>query len=527
MNMSTSADCGAVAGAWKKVDVVMSSDIKFYCDGVLTATTPNAFTFIANPEDQFRLGGTTAVGSTAPSNAFYGQLDELQVKTQVASAGWIQTEFNNQNSPGTFSSLGPVVGTPGTITTNYTWNWQNRMTAADTASGGVSFGYDSSGQRVQETRGSVRTWSPTTNYRITGTATPDITQTTKDIFLGSSIVGTIKGQGGAAIVSSVHADHLGSPSVLTSTTGAQSQLQAYSAYGTQVLQEGANLTDRDFTGHRFDADTSLTFANARYYNQDTGRFTSEDPAFWFIGDRAFESRYGQKLQVYLENPQSLNSYTYSNNNPISNADPTGEFNLRAYLEKKKAEAKQTVLEIGEGLNIMASQSKAVDFATTHPIATGLAVGVVAGGVAAGAAAAVTGLSATYAGGIGTACVALCGKLTEYQTAVNWAVSRYGVSAGALPTEQEISAVASKWATTNMTSSQTVIYHWLEHPGGTVAQLTQNAENVWNAYINNPTVVRAVTNVTLRNGDIGVKVRLTDGTGGIFTTGGQIVSSWFR
>jgi RHS repeat-associated protein len=54
------------------------------------------------------------------------------------------------------------------------------------------------------------------------------------------------------------------------------------------------------------------FLNARYYNNAQGQFLSEDPVF--LGD--------PKSQV-LTDPQSLNSYSYANDNPIVKSDPSG------------------------------------------------------------------------------------------------------------------------------------------------------------------------------------------------------------
>ena len=55
------------------------------------------------------------------------------------------------------------------------------------------------------------------------------------------------------------------------------------------------------------------FLNARYYNSAQGQFLSEDPVF--LGD--------PKSQV-LTDPQSLNSYSYANDNPIVKSDPSGK-----------------------------------------------------------------------------------------------------------------------------------------------------------------------------------------------------------
>jgi RHS repeat-associated protein len=53
----------------------------------------------------------------------------------------------------------------------------------------------------------------------------------------------------------------------------------------------------------------LSYLNARYYNPTQGQFLGEDPVFW-----------GQQN---LQDPQSFNAYSYSENNPIAESDPSG------------------------------------------------------------------------------------------------------------------------------------------------------------------------------------------------------------
>jgi len=46
-------------------------------------------------------------GDTATRNeAFHGIIDEVRISSTVRSAGWIQTEYNNQNAPSSFYSIG-------------------------------------------------------------------------------------------------------------------------------------------------------------------------------------------------------------------------------------------------------------------------------------------------------------------------------------------------------------------------------------------------------------------------------------
>ena len=76
---------------------------------------------------------------------------------------------------------------------------------------------------------------------------------------------------------------------------------------------GSYDDQRKYTGHEYDTQTDLTYANARYYDQDIGKFFSIDPA----------SR--DNPQKFLEDPQQLNAYSYARDNPLILKDETGKF----------------------------------------------------------------------------------------------------------------------------------------------------------------------------------------------------------
>src|SRR5713101_1377365 len=63
---------------------------------------------------------------------------------------------------------------------------------------------------------------------------------------------------------------------------------------------------------KVDAGVVHALLQARYYDGSKGEFLSEDPVF--LGD---------PRQQVLTDPQSLNSYSYANDNPITKSDPTG------------------------------------------------------------------------------------------------------------------------------------------------------------------------------------------------------------
>ena len=88
-------------------------------------------------------------------------------------------------------------------------------------------------------------------------------------------------------------------------------LDFYPYGATRISSAISTRERRQFIG-RFTDDSSLSYLNARYYASDRGQFLSEDPMF--LGNPKDQS---------LSDPQSLNSYSYSEDNPITKKDPTG------------------------------------------------------------------------------------------------------------------------------------------------------------------------------------------------------------
>jgi RHS repeat-associated protein len=65
-----------------------------------------------------------------------------------------------------------------------------------------------------------------------------------------------------------------------------------------------------FTGYERDNESELDFAQARYHNNQHGRFTTVDPLL---------------ASANSANPQTFNRYTYVLNNPLALVDRTGAF----------------------------------------------------------------------------------------------------------------------------------------------------------------------------------------------------------
>jgi RHS repeat-associated protein len=171
----------------------------------------------------------------------------------------------------------------------------------------TTYAYDHAGQRVKYGNGTTTTLYPSKNYNIEGT------NQVKHIFAGDQVVATVKGTGATAAVFSVHTDHLSGSSAVTNSSGVQEEVMDYFPFGEIRLDQKTGTFDeqRKFSGHEYDAETELTYMNARYYKSDIGRFVSQDPVFLTVSSN-------------LMDPQSLNAYAYSRNNPLRYVDPSGQ-----------------------------------------------------------------------------------------------------------------------------------------------------------------------------------------------------------
>ena len=107
----------------------------------------------------------------------------------------------------------------------------------------------------------------------------------------------------------VHQDHLGSTVAVSDAAGQAVGRVQYDPYGEVITSTlPVTLTERLFTGQRFDSSTGLYYYNARYYDPYLGRFIQPDT---LVPDPL--------------NPQAWNRFSYCGNNPVSYVDPGGHF----------------------------------------------------------------------------------------------------------------------------------------------------------------------------------------------------------
>jgi RHS repeat-associated protein len=187
------------------------------------------------------------------------------------------------------------------------------LTILNAEEGTIQYIYDAAGNRVQKIMpdGSVRTIiGPYSEIDEHGNII-------NHIYAGDTLISTTD-QNGTHYYTH---DHLGSPNIITNEAGEIEQRIDYNPLGAERLNEKTGFdSEHSFTGQKKDDESGLLYYGARYYDPKLGRFTQPDPV-------VVENVNRPEFQEVMQNPQLLNSYSYTANNPVKYVDPTGEYLL--------------------------------------------------------------------------------------------------------------------------------------------------------------------------------------------------------
>ena len=223
------------------------------------------------------------------------------------------------------------------VTTTYLWDYANRLIALGSGGATTTYGYDAFGARVFQSTATTTTLYPFKWYSVASSTGSGATfaTTTEHIWTPQSdtLVATVDQQFASGVATGsartfyMHPDHLGSPNVVTDASGTVVQTLDYYPFGAQRINTGTANPKRQYIGQFFD-ESNLMYFNARYYNPNQGQFISQDPIFQQLGSGQAEKLANLPLQEILKDPQSLNSYSYAKNNPISIKDPSELLNSK-------------------------------------------------------------------------------------------------------------------------------------------------------------------------------------------------------
>jgi RHS repeat-associated protein len=181
-----------------------------------------------------------------------------------------------------------------------TFDAENRLVAVTTPTGTIQFHYDGDGNRVLRIGPEGTTVYIGDYYEQTGS-------TVRKYYYAAGQRMAMR-VGGALYF--LHGDHLGSATLTTDGGGNGVGAIRYRPYGERRpgYPLGAMVTDRLYTGQRWEANLGLYDYRARFYDSTLGRFLQPDPIVPEPG-----------------NPQALNRYAYVYSNPLRYTDPSGRW----------------------------------------------------------------------------------------------------------------------------------------------------------------------------------------------------------
>jgi RHS repeat-associated protein/uncharacterized repeat protein (TIGR01451 family) len=203
------------------------------------------------------------------------------------------------------TELGQATSLTATITAgshvSYTWAFGDEQTGSGAV---ATHTYPATGAytAVVTAGNTLSVMTATTQVTITGAPEPTIA---KYYYHGGQRVAMRQGD----VVYYLYSDHLGSSSLTTDHTGAPVAQTRYLPYGEERWAGGTTQpTDFTFTNQRVERSFGLMDYRARFYDAHMGRFISADT-----------------VVPEPDNPQALNRYAYTYNNPLRYTDPSGHY----------------------------------------------------------------------------------------------------------------------------------------------------------------------------------------------------------
>jgi len=210
----------------------------------------------------------------------------------------------------------------------YTYDAENRVWQVD---GGATatYVYDANGRRVRKTTASGG--SVDYLYDLAGNVITELgpagAWNRGEIYAGGHHLATYS----LATTFFIHADWLGTERVRSSVAGAVYETCASLPFGDGLGCSTADTSPLHFTGKEHDWESGLDNFGARYDASSLGRFMSPDAGAFHWG-----------------NPQSLNRYIYTLDNPLRFVDPDGlDPREASNWERFKAAVKSIFIVKGE------------------------------------------------------------------------------------------------------------------------------------------------------------------------------------
>jgi RHS repeat-associated protein len=261
-------------------------------------------------------GGTITGGSQTFTYAANGNMKR---KSDISTSDWRYVDYAVKEIPNPITTAIP------SFTQTDTYTPYDKVETLSENGKSVSFAYHTNEQRGKATYYSGPSLIKTRYYAENYEKTVTIGSPDKSICYvmaeGVPVAMLINNGGGPTIIKYLGTDHLGSIVKVLNSTGGLDEDRSYDAWGRMrnPYDWTYNLTtvasypyqyDRGYTAQELLGDFNVLNLNGRLYDPMIGRMFSVDPYITIPSD-----------------PQTYNSYSYANNNPLKYTDKGGEWAL--------------------------------------------------------------------------------------------------------------------------------------------------------------------------------------------------------
>ena len=241
------------------------------------------------------------------------------------------TQSNVQGSLITNTPQTPIYDAGGNVSNDgrnqYVYDAEGRVCAVNSPFGMIGYVYDAEGNRTAKGTITSLSCDPTANGftqlagYVVGASGEQLTEIDANnqwahtnVWAGGKLIATYDTQGLHFHID----DPLGTRRAQTNASGVLEATYQSLPYGDGYATQSApgfsdDPTENHFTGKERDIETGNDYMFARYYNSATGRFLSPD----------WSAKEDPVPYAKLDNPQSLNLYSYVLNNPVGRADADG------------------------------------------------------------------------------------------------------------------------------------------------------------------------------------------------------------
>lgn len=151
---------------------------------------------------------------------------------------------------------------------------------------------------------------------------------TINVPFNGKVVGTYKYDNNAGStlppeISYIHNSYNATPVLITNSTGSTTEVIKRDVWGDMLANSydtnDVLPTSFGLTGHKWSDEAKITYAHARWLSNSNRVWLSVDPVQYDSFNKNF----------FLMNPQSQNSYSYANNDPVNRIDPDGRLSVQS------------------------------------------------------------------------------------------------------------------------------------------------------------------------------------------------------